>query len=141
MAKTLFRIAVAVSIVLVMVTAISACAQKPEPEYANSIAEGILLAMNQNDYAEYSKHFDKAMKNAMPEAVFMQTNIDIRDKIGDYISKQFWKAEDKGLYTIVYYKAKFTHEPGDVIVKIVFQEIEGAIYVSGLWFDSPKLRE
>lgn len=140
MAKTLFRIAFGVFIISVMVVAISACAQKPEPEYANSIAEGILLAMNENDYAKYSEHFDEAIKDAMPESVFEQANIAIRDKIGDYISKQFWKVEDKGIYTIVYYKAKFTHEPKDVIVKVVFQEIEGAIYVSGLWFDSPKLR-
>ena len=56
-------------------------------------------------------------------------------------SKEFWKVEDEGPYTIVYYRAKFTLEPEDVIVKVVFREITGEIYVDGLWFDSPKLRE
>lgn len=42
---------------------------------------------------------------------------------------------------VVYYKAGFTPEPEDVIVKVVFQEIMEEMKVSGLWLDSPKLRE
>ena len=41
-------------------------------EYADPIAENILLAINANDYDKYTEHFDKAMKNAIPEAVFQQ---------------------------------------------------------------------
>ena len=145
MLKRLVAIVCGILIVLVMVVVTSACAQKtepkPEPEYAGSITEQILLAINENDYPKYSEHFDEAMKKAMPEAVFQETNALIKAKIGDYVSKEFWKAEDTGAYTIIYYKAKFTDEPGDVIVKVVFQETAGRIYVSGLWFDSPKLRK
>jgi hypothetical protein len=112
-----------------------------EPEYASSITESILLAMNENNYAKFSEHFDEAMKDAMPEAVFNQTNTGIKEKIGDYVSKEFWKSGKKGKFTIVYYKAKFTQEPKDVIAKVVFCEITGDIYVTGLWFDSPKLRQ
>jgi hypothetical protein len=110
-------------------------------EYADSITENILLAMNENNYTKYSEHFDQTMKNAMPEAVFNETNALIKSKIGDYVSKEFWKVESKDQFTIVYYKAKFTQEPEDVIVKIVFQEIVGEMKVSGLWLDSPKLRK
>ncbi len=110
-------------------------------EYADPITENILLAMNEDNYTKYSEHFDQTMKNAMPEAVFDETNAIIKSKIGDYVSKEFWKVESKDQYTIVYYKAKFTQEPEDVIVKVVFQEIMGEMNVSGLWLDSPKLRE
>ena len=77
----------------------------------------------------------------MTEAVFDETNAVIRSKIGDYVSKEFWKAESKDQYTIVHYKAKFTDEPADVTARAVFQEINGEMKVSGLWFDSPELRK
>jgi hypothetical protein len=109
--------------------------------YADPITENILVAMNEGNYANYSEHFDAPMKNALPEAVFQENNALIQSKIGTYLSKEFWKAESKNQYTIVYYKAKFTQEPDDVIVTVVFQEIAGETKVSGLWLDSPKLRD
>ena len=140
MPKTIIRIVCSILIMLVIATVAPACAQKPEPAYADPITESILWATNENDYAKYCEYFDEVMKNAVSEAVFNQNNTIVDTKIGDYISKEFWKVENKGQFTIVYYKAKFTQEPGDVIVKVVFREIAGKVYVSGLWFDSPKLR-
>ena len=109
--------------------------------YADPVTEQILVAMNGNDYARYSEDFDQKMKNAMTEAVFDEANTGIRSKIGDYVSKEFWKAESKDQYMIVHYKAKFTDEPAEVTVRVIFQEINGEMKVSGLWFDSPELRK
>ena len=72
-------------------------------EYADPITENILLAMKEDNYTKYSEHFDQTMKNAMPEAVFNETNAIIKSKIGDYVSKEFWKVESKDQFTIVYY--------------------------------------
>ncbi|KAF5418117.1 MAG: hypothetical protein C5S49_02070 [Candidatus Methanogaster sp.] len=108
--------------------------------YADPITEKILLAMNDDYYTRYSEDFDQTMKNAMPEAVFNDTNAMITSKIGDYVSKEFWKTERKDNYTIVHYKAEFTDEPADVTIRVVFQEINGEMKVSGLRFDSPELR-
>ena len=141
MTKARVRVISSILIMSALIVSVSSCAAKPEPAYANPITEGILQAMNNNDYVKYTEHFDEIMKNATPEPVFRQTNTLIKSKVGDYLSKEFWKVEDKGPYTTVYYKAKFTGEPEDVIVRVVFQEIEGEIYVSGLWFDSPNLRQ
>lgn len=109
--------------------------------YADPITEQILVALNEDYYARYSEDFDQKMKNAMPEAVFNETNAMITSKIGDYVSKEFWKTESKGNYTIVHYKAEFTDEPTDVTIRVVFREIDGEMKVSGLLFDSPDLRE
>ncbi len=109
--------------------------------YADPVTEQILVAMNENDYVKYTEDFDQTMKNAMTEAVFDETNAVIRSKIGDYVSKEFWKAESKDQYIIAQYKAKFTDEPADVTVRVVFQEINGTMKVSGLWLDSPELRK
>ncbi len=141
MLKTTVKIIVGVIIMFGLVVSASACAEKPEPEYAGSIAEGILLALNDSNYAKYCEHFGQTMREVVTEDVFNQTESLLKAKIGDYVSKEFWKVEEQGIFAIVYYKAKFTKESGDVVVKVVFQEIEEEMYVSGLWFDSPKLRE
>ena len=109
--------------------------------YASQITENILLAMNENDYAKFSEHFNEAMKNALPEATFQQTVSQIEEALGDYVSKTFWKLETVDGYTdvyYVYYKAKFTLED-EVTVKVGFLETEGKVYVGGLWFDHPEL--
>ena len=134
-------------VTIVAVVMFAGCVEKDQVDvdqvrkYADLITENILLGMSENNYSKYSEHFDQTMKNAMPEAVFNETNTLIKSKIGDYVSKQFWKVESKDQYTIVYYKARFTEEPEDVIVKVVFQEIMEEMEVSGLLLDSPKLRE
>jgi hypothetical protein len=83
--------------------------------YTDSFTENILVAINEGNYTKYSEHFDATMKNALPEAVFQETNTLITSKIGAYDSKEFWKAEGKNQYAIVYYKATFTQESDDVI--------------------------
>jgi hypothetical protein len=134
-------------LVIAEITAMSACASQPQADvsqvrsYADPITEDILMAMNTGDYAKYSEHFDDTMKSALPEAVFRQTNDTIKTKIGEYVSKEFWKIETQNQYTIVFYKARFTQESGDVIVQVAFQEVSGQNLVSGLWLDSPNLRQ
>lgn len=142
---TIISLITAVTIAAAVIFA--GCAEKNQVDvdqvrkYADPITESILLGMNRNNYSKYSEHFDQTMKNTVPEAVFNETNNLIKSKIGDYASKEFWKVESKGQYTIVYYKAKFTKEPENVTVKVVFQEIMENAKVSGLWLDSPKLRK
>ena len=136
--------------VIVAVAISSGCMEKSGVEvadvgqvrgYADPVTEQILVAMNEDYYTRYSEDFDQTMKNTMTEAVFIETNAVIKSKIGDYISKEFWKAESKDQYTIVHHKAKFTDDPADVTVRVVFQEINGEMKVSGLWLNSPELRK
>jgi len=132
---------------LALVASVAACAEKPAADesqvraYADPITEDTLIGMNENDYAKFSEHFDEAMKNAIPEANFGQLVATIKPVIGDYVSKEFWTVEKQGEYTLVKYKTKFTNESADVIVTVSFHEVEGKTYLSGLWFDSPKLRK
>lgn len=48
--------------------------------------------------------------------------------------------EDTGAYIRVTYKASFANEDG-VTVRVVFNDSATDHRVSGLWFDSPKLRQ
>lgn len=128
-------------ILIVLLLSICSCAKTPEPDYANAIAENILQALNKNDYAMYSEHFDEAMKSAVPEPAFNQMNTGIKEKIGDYVSKEYAAVQKQGTYTSVFYVCKFTGESGKVTFKVVFSQIDGKTYVSGLWMDSPNLRK
>ena len=110
--------------------------------FADPMTENLLIAMNANNYSAFSKDLDSAMKNAVPKDKFPALISQIEGKIGKYVpnSKQFVKAYKTGKFTNVVYKAKFTNE-SSVTVRVVFDKEGGVFKVSGLWFDSPKLRK
>ena len=137
---TLVRAGYGILAMIVVMVALAACGGASEPDYASDIAENILTAINDDNYGQYSEFFTAEMKDKMPEKVVREINSVIKLEIGAYESKEFWKTENAGLYTTVYYKARFTNEPEDVIVKVVFQKTANRVYVAGLWLDSPKLR-
>lgn len=110
--------------------------------YADLMTEDILVAMNEGDYEQFSEGFSADMKEAMPQAVFDDViRGRIQGAVGEYMSKGFLRAERHDAGVLVSYEADFTEEPDAVIVRVFFREIEVDMYVSGLWFDSPKLRE
>ena len=142
-----------ITIILIVIIGIAgffATRQKGQPlpleeevqiqNYANPIAENILVALKENDYEKFSENFTEKMKNSMPKKVFSETGTTVKSEIGEYVSKSFWKIEKEGIYILVYYRAKFTEEPSDVIVKVVLEKLGDKMLVGGLWFDSPKLR-
>lgn len=109
--------------------------------FSDSMTENILVAMNEDNYLRFSQDFDEQMKNGLNETMYKNTIPAIKGKIGNYISKEFVSVEKKDQFTIVIYKAKFSQESGDVIVRNVFSDNNGKKYISGFWLDSPKLRE
>lgn len=131
--------------VLVNLVVLSGCsAQQPSPDevkkFADPITENVLLAMNEDNYSRFSQDFDEQMKNALHETQYRNTIPAIKAKIGNFISKDLVSVENKDGYTVVTYKAKFSLEPVDVIVRSVFSDKNGRKYISGFWLDSPKLR-
>ena len=112
-----------------------------EPEYACEIMDKILEAFNDGDYAAYSERFDEAMKKALNETVFNGTRDFVRARIGDYVSREFVESQEaQEIYTVVIYQAKFSEEDA-VKITVTFLETDDYVYVSGLYFDSPKLRK
>ncbi|MDI6860870.1 MAG: DUF3887 domain-containing protein [Caldisericia bacterium] len=112
-------------------------------EFADPIVENLLISRNEKDYERYSKDFSDEMKRVVTKEKFLESINLIEGKIGKYIvgSKELYAAIKQKNYIIVTYKAKFTNETSDVIIRIVFEEINGEMKVSGEWFDSPKLRK
>lgn len=130
---------------LIVLIIISGCsAQQPSADeikkFADPMTENILVAMNDDDYPRFSQDFDEPMRNGMSETSYKNTFPAIKAKIGKYISKEFVSVENKDQYTVVTYKAKFSQEPADVIVRSVFSDKNGEKHISGFWLDSPNLR-
>ncbi len=109
-------------------------------EYADPMAENILLSLTNNDYGAFTRDFDQTMKDTLTQARFDQLYSMIKTKVGDYVSKEYLSGENQGGYITVHYKAKYANEPAGVAVNVSFKTVDSKPYVAGLWFDSPRLR-
>lgn len=107
------------------------------------MTENILIGRNKKNYEKYSKDFSDEINKSITEEKFLESINLIEGKIGKYIedSNKFYIATKDKNYINVIYKSKFTDETGDVIVRIVFEEINGSMKISGEWYDFPKLRK
>jgi len=134
-------------IMAILVLAVTSCkksitgAEKDSVlSYSEAIADGILKGYNNGDYALYSKDFDEQMKNALPEKVFKQTSEIIASKTGKYISRKLSDIYRQNQMIVIIYDGKFEKED-KVEIKLVLQKFGDKNLVSGLWFNSPKLRQ
>jgi hypothetical protein len=109
-------------------------------QYAEPIVDNLLTGYNAGNHTILSRDFDEAMKNALTEAVFLQNRELVTSKIGMYVSRGEPTVLEEGPMTILIYSAEFEEESG-VEVRVVFMEYGDKNLVSGLWFNSPKLRE
>jgi len=150
MSKSIVRAACGLLILLVVIAGLAACTTTGEPDYANQIAESALQGMSAGDYAKHMEHFSPDFQSTVSEATFDTGSQIIQGIIGYYIDKEFWYAEiDKefwyaetsSVYTVVYYRARFSEEPAGVTAMFYFEEIDGEMYIAGFDLDSPKLRE
>jgi len=107
--------------------------------YAEPKADNLLAGLNSGDYAAFSRDFSDKMRSAMGEAGLDSTRDLLQSKLGNYVSRQVSRVEQQGEYVAVVYTARFENEDG-VTVRIVFDDT-AEHPISGLWFDSPKLRE
>jgi hypothetical protein len=147
MLKITCILSLTVVLLLLLGISMSACSTSvqsslPEPSYSREITENIMLAINNNNFPQYSRDFDQTMKQAMTEQAFEQVQKTVTSKIGSYVpaSLQFSKTVAQDKYIVVNYLCKFTGEPDSVTVTISFQAVDGKYLVAGLYFNSPKLR-
>jgi hypothetical protein len=107
--------------------------------YAEPKTENLLNGFNAGDYAIFARDFDAAMRQAETETVFTQTRAAIQNKIGNYISRQVTNVVKQDKFIVVIYNGRFENEDG-VTMRVVFTP-DDAHQITGLWFDSPKLRQ
>jgi len=108
-------------------------------EQVEGMVEDTLQGYNDHDYAAYTQHFDEAMHEASTEETFESVYTLLHDRLGSYESRELDYAFDQNEFRIVIYRAEFEHESG-VIIRAVFWRDDPERGISGLWFDSERLR-
>ncbi len=145
----LARIGLLAGLAILVLTLLAACSTSGQPvtgterdqvlAYSEAKTDNLLAGLNANDYATFSRDFDDKMRGALTQTAFGQTQSQVVGKIGKYVSRQVSSVEKNGDFIAVIYDAKFEQEEG-VTVRVVFNPGNDH-QISGLWFNSPKLRQ
>lgn len=101
-------------------------------------SDKLLAGFNANDYAAFSGDFDEAMLKGIPPAEFANLRSTLLSKIGEYRSREVSSVQKQEQFYVVLYRGRFTLDDA-VTVRVVFTATPDH-KVTGLWFDSPKLR-
>jgi hypothetical protein len=104
------------------------------------MTDNLLQGMNERDYARFARDFDEQMAKAMPASSFDGFMTSIGDKIGLYQSRTVSTVEVVENFTHVVYEAQFADD-NPVTLRVVFNKDTADHLISGLWFDSAKLRD
>lgn len=136
---------------LAVVIFLSACGAKATPQtlsgeareavlaYSEEMTDNLLEGLNAGDYAAFSRDFTEQMKTSLSEAKFPDLSLQTIGKLGAYVSREIQSVEQTGDFIAVVYTAEFEQDD-PVIVRVVFEAAEPHL-VTGLWFDSAKLRQ
>ena len=101
---------------------------------AEPILDNLLAGFNQGDYAKYSKDFDAALREAIPEKKFQQVREDILKKFGKYREKNDLGFLNQEPYTVALWKGAFAGTQNDILIKLVLSKRQDKVVVVGLWF-------
>jgi hypothetical protein len=105
--------------------------------YAEPATDNLLAGIASGDYAQFSRDMSPEMAAAMDEAQFSSLRSMLETKVGDYVSRQVSRVEQSGDFVAVVYDARYENERL-VTLRVVFDQDQR---ISGLWLDSPKLRQ
>jgi hypothetical protein len=129
------------TIVLTTVFLFASCGKMTDDtRFVNETTENILISMNEDDYASFSKDFDDTLKAELTEASFPDFVSAINGSNGNYKdgSKKLVYInvkEDEG-HIIASYLADF-EDFEDVTFEVTLKEIANEKKVVGLWFSGP----
>ena len=106
--------------------------------YAEPKTDNLLNALNNRDYAAFSRDLNAQFRGLVSEREFNLSYDNLTGRVGKYQSRVLDHVETGGGYVTVLYRAKYELED-NVTVRVMFDE-KGEHGVAGVWFDSPKLK-
>ena len=98
------------------------------------ILDNLMAGFNNDNYAQYSRDFEAALREAMPEAKFKQVRSDLIEKFGKFKSKKYLGFLNQQNHTVVLYKAAFDGTQNDILIRLVLDRQQDKVKVAGLWF-------
>ncbi len=107
--------------------------------YSEAKTDNLMMEINRNDYAAFSRDLNDKMKGAITADGLANMRTKVNDKIGNYVSRQVESVLQSGDNVTVIYTARFENDDA-VTMRVSFETAEPH-RISGLWFDSEKLRK
>jgi hypothetical protein len=101
---------------------------------AEPILDTVLTGFKDGNYSEYSRYFDGTLKDAVTEKKFLKVRADIMKKLGKYESRTYLGFLQKGNFTVVLWRGRFSATDEDVLIKLVLSKRGDKVLVAGLWF-------
>jgi len=108
---------------------------------ATTLIEDIIQGISDGDYSLYSRHFSKPMKESQTRENFLELQRSLQKAIGKFQSLQYlgFYAQHGNLITL--FKARFSKDKDDVLIRLVMEGYGADSKATGLWFDSPALEK
>ncbi len=101
---------------------------------AEPILDTVLTGFNNGNYSLYSRDFDATLKDAVTEKKFFKVRANILKKLGKYESRTYLGFLQKGNFTVVLWRGRFSDSDDDVLIKLVLSKRGDKVLVTGLWF-------
>jgi hypothetical protein len=108
---------------------------------AMPVANNVVSALQANDYARAVRDFGPQMRAALTAEKLKATQeAEVKPIIGEIVSYEFRSLTVEGNSVIIIYKLKCTRDE-EAVVRVVFDKLDPTFRVTGLWIDSPRLRD
>jgi hypothetical protein len=132
--KKIAIITVIIAMLVLVVPILSGCGSVAK--YSDPIAENLMVSMNNEDFAGFSRDFDESLKTEVSEAVFNDFKTTVNDQLGKYIegSKKITGVNVENGLTTATYQMDFELQE-DFQMRFVYQKIGGEMKLVGFWFD------
>jgi hypothetical protein len=134
------------SICLILLALCSQASAKPvDPELlqakAAKILENIIDGLAEGDYNLYTKNFSGILKDSLDRESFLKLQRETQKALGKYKSSEYMGFYVQYGSVITLFKAKFTKEKDDVLIKLILDGSGDEAKVTGLWLDTPALEK
>jgi hypothetical protein len=110
-------------------------------EISSEILKTIVDALSEGDYSLYESRFSSEVRKAQTMDAFLELQKRLQKKLGKFKSMEYLGFYLQAGSVVTLFKARFTKEKDDVLIKLVLEGNKPTPLATGLWFDSPRLAE
>ncbi len=108
---------------------------------ASEVLKNMFAGLAQGDFSKYSRDFAPDMKASQTRETFLALQKKIQTSLGKLKSLNYLGSYSQGGNVINLFKANFTKDKDDVLIKLVMDGRKSNPVVTGFWLDSPALEK
>jgi hypothetical protein len=110
-------------------------------EISSEILKTIVDALSEGDYSLYGSRFSSEVRKVRTMDAFLELQQRLRKKLGKFKSVEYLGFYLQAGSVVTLFKARFSKDQDDVLIKLVLEGNKTTPLATGLWFDSPRLAE